>query len=119
MEGGGVNKYNLIDKFFSSQEQITKFFVRLKVLKIANPDATCMATLEKEEEHWVYVLEHLSSGKYVGDNLKPFKPSLENYVKFNDGCKELAKMLELYIDADDLSVLSMDAKPFGDLTFND
>jgi hypothetical protein len=54
----------LIDNFFSSQEQITNFFVRLKVLKIANPDMTCIATLEKEEGRWVYLLEHYPSGKY-------------------------------------------------------
>ncbi|WPE17132.1 hypothetical protein R5P06_03470 [Candidatus Thioglobus autotrophicus] len=113
-----MNKYNLIEKFFTSQEQITKFYVRLGVLKIANPDATCVASLEKKGAYWVYTLEHLPSGKYLGDNIKPFKPSFENYNKFNNGCKELAKMLEMYIDADDLSVVSMDAKPFSDLTFD-
>jgi len=113
-----MNKYDLIEEFFTSQEQITRFFVRLGTLKIANPSATCIASLEKKEDYWVYLLEHFPSGKHIGENIKPFKPSFENYNKFNNGCKELAKILEMYIDADDLSVVSMDAKPFSDLTFD-
>lgn len=113
-----MNNYDLIEEFFTSQEQITKFFVQLGTLKIANPDMTCVASLEKKEDYWVYLLEHLPSGKYLGENVKSFKPSFENYNKFNKGCKELANMLEMYIDADDLSVVSMDAKPFSDLTFD-
>lgn len=114
-----MNKYDLINEFFKSQEEITKFYVQLGTRKIANPSATCIASLEKKEDYWVYILEHLPSGKYIGENINPFKPSLENYNTFNKGCKELAKMLELYIDADDLSVVPMDAKPFDNLTFND
>ena len=113
-----MNKYDLIEEFFTSQEQITRLYVRLGTLKIANSDMTCVASLEKKEDYWVYLLEHLPSGKHIGDIIKPFKPSFANYNKFNNGCKELAKMLEMYIDADDLSVLSMDSKPFLDLTFD-
>jgi len=109
------DKYDLIDKIFDNQEELARFFERRRIVQTWNSDQTCTASLEKKESHWVYLLE--SHKKYIGEKIKPFEPSLENLNKFNNGCKELAKLLELYIDANDKSVLPLDAKPFGDLTF--
>lgn len=62
-----MNKYNLINEFFSNPEDAVKFFVQLKVLKITNEDAFCTASLEKETDNkWTYMLEW-EDGKYIGE----------------------------------------------------
>ena len=46
-----MNKYNLIEEFFYSYEQMVKFFVRLKVIEIYNKEETCFASLEKKDDY--------------------------------------------------------------------
>ncbi|MCF8067444.1 MAG: hypothetical protein K9L30_02550 [Desulfobacterales bacterium] len=111
------NKYDLIDKFFSNPEDAVKFFVQLKVLKFANDDGSCIASLEKEAvDKWTYLLEW-KDGEYVGEHIKPFKPSKENIDKFNNGCAGLARLLEEYIDKNDISVVTNGHSPFGDMVY--
>jgi hypothetical protein len=111
------NKYNLIEDFFWSHEQMVKFFVRLKVMGIHNKEDTCYATLEKKDDYWVYIIG-LNKGKFVGENIKPHRPSLENYELFNRGSKEMARLLEIYIDTDDIKAIPTDTRPFGKLTLD-
>lgn len=112
-----MNKYNLINKFFSNPEDAIKFFVQLKELKFANHDGSCIASLEKEtDSKWNYRLEW-EDGKYVGEYIKPFKPSKENIKKFNNGCEQLAQLLERYIDTNDTSVVTNVPSPFGDMVY--
>jgi len=112
-----MNKYNLIEEFFLSHEQMVKFFVRLKVMGIYNKEETCFATLEKKDDCWVYTIA-LIEGKFLAENIKPHRPSLEDYELFNQGSKEMARLLEIYIDTDDLKAIPTDTRPFGKLTFD-
>ena len=96
---------------------MVKFFVRLKVMGIHNKEGTCYATLEKKDDCWVYTIG-LNKGKFVGENIKPHRPSLENYKLFNQGSKEMARLLEIYIDTDNLKAILTDTRPFGKLTFD-
>ena len=73
-----MNKYNLIEEFFYSYEQMVKFFVRLKVIEIYNKEETCFASLEKKDDYWVYTIA-LNEGKFISENIKPHRPSLEDY----------------------------------------
>lgn len=112
-----MNKYNLIHEFFSNPEDAVKFFVQLKVLKFTNDDASCIASLEKEtDEKWTYLLEW-KDGKYAGEHIKPFKPSIENINKFNNGCAGLAELLEKYIDTNDILVITSEPSPFRDMVY--
>jgi len=44
-----MNKYKLIEDFFSNPEDYVKFFVSLKERHLANEEGTCMAQLTKKE----------------------------------------------------------------------
>ena len=82
------NKYNLIETFFSPESAV-KFFVQLKELRIANEDMSCIAILKKTcDEKWTYTISY--NGEHLGEHLKPFKPSILNIDKFNNGCKRIA-----------------------------
>lgn len=112
-----MDKYKLINEFFSNPEDAVRFFVQLKVLKIANEDGSCIASLEKStDSKWTYMLEW-KDGKYAGEYINPFKPSKENIEKFNSGCRELAKLLEMYIETGDVSVVTNAPPPFGDMVY--
>jgi hypothetical protein len=50
-----MNKYNLITEFFSSPEDAVRFLVQLQVLKVANDDGSCFASLEKGDGKWTYI----------------------------------------------------------------
>jgi hypothetical protein len=43
------------------------------------------------------LLHWLKDGKYLGDYLKPFEPTIENIEIFNKGCKIVAERMEIYI----------------------
>ena len=112
-----MNKYNLIEEFFYSYEQMVKFFDRLKVIEIYNKEETCFASLEKKDDYWVYTIG-LNEGKFIAENIKQHRPSLKDYKLFNQGSKEMARLLEIYIDTDDLKAIPNATRPFGKLTFD-
>lgn len=111
-----MNKYNLIESFFIDQEDYITFFVRLKERTIANEDGTCFATLEKIDDCFLFKLIWIKDGKFIGDYVKPFKATKENIEKFNNGCKILAKRLEVFIDTNDENKIPNDFPAFKDLT---
>jgi len=112
-----IMKYTLIERFFSDPTDAGKFFVQLKELRIATPDTKCMAVLSKtDHEKWTYELIW-EDGRYVGEQVKPFRPSKENISKFNLGCKEIAKRLRIYLETDDLKQVPLKPPAFGDLSF--
>ena len=112
-----MNKYGLITEFFSSGPEAVKFFVQLKALKIANNDKSCIATLEKtSSDKWTYILEW-ENGQFGGEELVPFKPSIENVTKFNKGTAGLAVLLERFIDTQDLASIEGEPSPFGDMVY--
>jgi hypothetical protein len=114
-----INKYDLIQELFLTVEGAFKFYISLKEFVISNDEGTCIAVLKKEtEDKWSYELQW-KNGKYIGEFIKPFKPTAENIKKFNEGCKELAKLFEKYIDIGDEYFSSEKYRPFGDMTYED
>jgi hypothetical protein len=111
-----MNKYNLIESFFSNQEEYIRFLAGLEDLTIANEEATCMAKLEKIDGCFFYRLFWLENGKFIGDYVKPFKASKENIETFNNGCKVLAQRLEVFIDTNDVNQIPNDFPAFKELT---
>lgn len=111
-----MNKYNLIESFFSNQEEYIRFLVGLEDLTIANEEATCIAKLEKFDGYFLYRLIWLENGKFIGDYVKPFKASKENIETFNNGCKVLAQRLEVFIDTNDVNQIPNDFPAFKELT---
>jgi hypothetical protein len=111
-----MNKYNLLDTFFIDQEDYIKFMVGLRHRTIANDDGSCFASLEKLDDCYFYKLTWLKEGKFIGDYVKPFKPSIENIEIFNQGCKILADRLTIYIDTNDVSKVPNDFPAFKELT---
>jgi hypothetical protein len=111
-----MNKYDLIDIFFNDQEDYIKFLVGLEQRIIANDATKCLATLEKKEGCFLYTLNWMKDGKYIGDYITPFRATKENIETFNNGCKTLAERLEIYIDTNDASKVPNDFPAFGILT---
>lgn len=115
--GNKTNKYNLIENFFSPESAI-KFFVQLKELRIANEDTSCIAILKKtSNKKWTYTISY--NGEFLGEHLKPFKPSKLNVDKFNDGCKKMAEQLAFYMDTGDELAITTQASPFGDMLYEE
>ena len=113
------NKYDLIQEFFSNAEDAVQFFLQLKELRFKNEDESCMAVLKKTTDYkWTYELIW-KDGKFVGEHIKPFKPSRNNIEKFNNGCRVMAKLLEKYIDTNDMSVAANYRSPFGDMAYEE
>ena len=111
-----MNKYDLIETFFIDQDDYLKFLVGLKERTIANDDATCFATLKKQDGCYLYTLTWLKDGKYIGDYVKPFRATKENLEIFNEGCKILAERLEIYIESNDINKVPNDFPAFRSLT---
>lgn len=112
-----ADKYDLIDKFFSSINEYAEFLMSKKSISIANNEGTCMATLTKEGDHYIYRLDWTKDGKYIGDYIIPFKATQENINKFNQGCKIMADRLVLYIETNNVKSVPVNPAAFGDLTY--
>jgi len=111
-------KDNLIESFFINVKDYSAFLSELRERKIANDDATCIASLTKEEGYLCYELAHLPSDKFIGESAKYFDPTYKNVKQFNDGCKILADRLRIYMETDDYGRVPDTPPAFGDLTFD-
>jgi hypothetical protein len=111
--------YNLIDTFFSETSEYTKFLTSPKSLSIANDEGTCMATLSKNGNYFIYRLDWAKDGKNIGDYVIPFSATQENIEKFNQGCKIMAERLALYIKTNNAKVVPINPPAFGDLTYTE
>lgn len=110
-----MNKYDLIDNFFTNEKDYIDFLT-LKQRTIANDDATCFAELSKENDCFLYLLTWLEDDKCVGDYVKRFDPSPENIKTFNFGCKIIAERLSVYIETGDINLVPTEPPAFGILT---
>ena len=111
-----MNKFNLIDHFFTDQQDYIKFLVGLKQRIIANDEGSCFAELTKEDGCYLYILTWHNDGKFIGDYVKPFRATIDNIHTFNNGCKILADRLEIYIETGDLKLVPSEPPAFGELT---
>jgi hypothetical protein len=111
------NGYNLIDKFFTDTSEYVKFLTSQKSVSIANNEGSCMATLSKEGDYYIYRLDWTKDGKYIGDCIMPFKATQENIDKFNQGCKIMAERLALYIESNNTKLIPTNPAAFGSLTY--
>ncbi|MFC1591343.1 hypothetical protein ACFL43_02345 [Thermodesulfobacteriota bacterium] len=112
-------KREILETFFTNPEDAVNFFVQLRELRFPSESGDSIACLKKENaEKWTYELTW-TDGRFVGEHIKPFKPSQENIAKFNKGCKGMAELLNRYLDTDDLSAITSLPSPFGDMVYED
>ncbi len=116
----GPKFVDLIERFFSSHNDCIDFFVNSGGRMVASDDGRSLAKLERNSpSKWTYTLQW-EDGKYVGDYVKPFKPTYENFIQFNIGSKLLADQLRYYIwKMDPALVLRSNPNAFGSLTFKE
>lgn len=107
----------IIESFFSSQQEYTEFLVSKKQITIASDTGIYFAELKKEDGFFLYTLTcNLNSRKFVGDYVKPFRATLENIELFNNGCKIIAERLIKYIETGDINSVPTLPPAFGVLT---
>ncbi len=121
IEPGGYRigpKYiDLVDRFFYNHEDCIRFFVNAKQRIVPSNNDKAFAILERTHPNkWTYTLEW-DDGKSVGEYIKPFKPTYENFVKFNIGAKILADQLRYYIWVNKIERVTLIDDIFDDLTF--
>jgi len=121
IEPGGYHlgpKYiDLIDRFFFDHNDCISFFVNAEKKIIASNNGKCLATLERTSpQKWTYTLGW-EDGKYVGEYIIPFKPSYENFIKFNIGSKILGDQLRYYIWKGNHKLIPLYNNIFADLTY--
>jgi hypothetical protein len=106
----------LIEDFFESHADYTKFFVQLHELAMATDTGNCMAWLTKEDDtKWLYELSW-KDDKYVAEYVVPFLASEENVATFNRGSREIARRLKIYIETDDSSKVPSNPPAFEHLS---
>ncbi len=105
----------MIESFFEDLSEYMRFFLNLKEQRKESPDSSCLATLKKEEDKYLYILE-FKDGRYVGEYVRPFRPNEQNLRLFNAGCAEAARRLRIYIDTDELNQVPMKPPAFGILS---
>jgi len=108
---------NLLETFLIDQADYIDFLVSKSSRIIFNETGTCCAELKKEEDHFIYTLTWIESGKFVGDYVKPFKATLPNVNTFNEGCKIVAERLLVYMEIGDLDKILSIPPAFGVLTY--
>ena len=111
-----MEKYNLIDTFFTDEKEYLDFLICKKQITIANDEATCFSELKKEDGYFLYTLTWLEDGKFIGDYVKPFRATTENIKVFNLGCKIIAERLSIYLDTQQANKVPSEPPAFGVLT---
>lgn len=105
----------LVETMFDDPSELVRFSISQEQCGRAVGD--CIALLKKDgPDRWSYTLEVLGKA-FVGDYLKPFEPSRQNYDTFNEGCREVARRLRVYLETMDLSLVPTDPPAFGPLTY--
>lgn len=108
-------KYEMIESFFDDLGDYMQFFLKLKTVKRATSDGSCIATLTKMDGHYLYTLEW-KDGKWIGDCVRPFRVNEEQLGIFNSGCAEIARRLSIFIETGDLKQVPESPPAFGILS---
>ena len=93
-------KYEMIETFFDDVADYMRFFLKLKEARRATDDLSCVATLRKEDDKYLYALEW-NDGRWVGEYVRPFRANEENLRIFNAGCAEIARRLRIFLETGD------------------
>jgi hypothetical protein len=112
-----MNRYHLIESFFSSQEEYIDFLNKGNTIIKSNDEQACLAELKHHHNYFSYTLIWLKDGKFIGDEVIVFDSSLENVDTFNRGCKIIADRLAIYIDKNNPFEVPDLPPAFGDLTY--
>ena len=113
-EAGGPE---MVDALFDDLDNLERFVLSLKETGKATPDGGCMAFLKKERpDRWTYTLT-LTNGPHIGEYVKPFSPTPEQLVVFNEGCREMARRLRIYLATRDVRRVPSKPPAFGPLTY--
>ena len=108
-------KYELIESFFTDLGEYMKFLLKLAEAKRATSDFSCIATLKKEDDGFLYTLEW-KDGRWVGEYVRPFRATEENLELFNVGCAEVARRFRIYLETDDAEKVPISPPAFGILS---
>jgi len=108
-------KYEMIETFFDDVDDYMRFFLKLKEARRATDDLSCVATLRKEDDKYLYALEW-NDGRWVGEYVRPFRANEENLRIFNAGCAEIARRLRIFLETGDPEKLPSSPPAFGILS---
>ena len=111
------NKLPLVDSFFDDVHNYLDFLLNKQEKGLATPNGESMAILKKISiDKWTYELCWIADNKFISYDVKPFKATISNVQKFNEGCKILAERLEIYIRTGNKNQVPTNPPAFGDLT---
>jgi len=108
-------KYEMVESFFDDLADYMRFLLKLKEAKRATSDFSCVATLKKEDDKYLYTLEW-KDGKWVGEYVRPFRASEEHLRLFHAGCAEIARRLRIFLDTGDMEQVPKSPPAFGILS---
>jgi hypothetical protein len=109
-------KYQLIESFFTDQQDYLDFLLSRKQRIISNEQGSCFAEITKHGEYFNFTLTWNENGKYIGEHIKPFRATPQNIALFNKGVKRLSELLRIYLETNDINSLPNET-PFGPLTY--
>ena len=108
---------DLIDSFFTDVNDYLAFFVGLEEKEVENDDGTCVAQFIKQDKCYRYKLTWIPDDKFLSVCVRPFFATEDNVKQFNDGCKNMADRLQIYIEKGDIDLVPDTPPTFGDLTY--
>lgn len=108
-------KYEMIETFFEDLSDYMRFFLKLKEARRATSDFSCVATLKKENDKYLYTLAW-KDGRWAGEYVRPFRPNEKNLQLFHDGCAEVARRLRMYLETRDINQVPSRPPAFGILS---
>jgi len=94
-------KYEMVESFFVDLSDYMHFLLKLKEAQVAISDFSCVATLKKEDDKYLYKLEW-KDGKWVEEYVRPFRANEEHLRLFHAGCAEMARRLRTFLETGDL-----------------
>lgn len=88
-----------IDNFFDNAADCAHFAKELMTAGRASVDGAYIASLTKDRpDQWLYKLQHRDTDFYMGEHVKPFDPTDENVALFNEGCAEMTRRYQAYME---------------------
>lgn len=106
---------NIVEAFFRDLSEYVQFLIFDQDQRLASLDFSCIATLKKENDKFLYRLTW-KNGLSVAEYVRPFRPNAQNLQLFNAGCAEMARRLRIYLETGDISQVPTSPPAFGVLS---